>query len=36
MTELLRIAIEEISNLSEEEQDAVAAAILEELRSEHR
>ena len=32
----LLTAIEELSKLSEDEQDAVAAAILEELRSEQR
>ncbi len=36
MTNLLKTAIEELSKLSEEEQDAVAAAILEELRSEQK
>jgi len=34
MTELLRKALEQVSKLSEADQDAVAAILLDELRSE--
>ena len=36
MTELLERAIQQVKQLPEEEQDAIAAVILEELQSEAR